>query len=426
MPIETLKNICETKTINKGFGTTKIIKVKMKILLLTDIPPTKSLTAGIFLENMLRHLPEDSVVCYTVLNRQLSPKVSDNLKGMPIMITPKPLEDWGVRKFGSSLLSFSMELVISTLQIPKIVNDIVKFGRLHDVDRIWATLQGQTMIRLALPVAKKLQIPLYSQVYDSPTWWMKANKVNSIISRNVINIFGKTLRESRKCALASWAMVDQYRLLYGTRGIPMVSCLDTDLARQPAKEYSSKRDLIICMAGQLYASAEWHVLLKALDNLDWKINDKLVKIRYMGEWLSIGGNKPRHIEYLGWRSPEEIIEIASTSDICYCPYWFDPDFELEAKSSFPSKLPLYFASGRPVLFHGPNYSSPAKFVQSHDAAYVCETLDSSMVKNKLIEIASDIYTYRRIAENAHKAFMENLTDLQMKQRVRDFLQVPIQ
>lgn len=396
----------------------------MKILLLTDIPPTQDLTAGILLENMLRHIPEGSVVCYTVLHRDLNPKLAYNLKEMPIKIVRKPLENWGYGKFGSPLLSFLMELFTSILQIPRIVDDIVNFGILHGVDRVWVTLQGQTMIRLALPVAQKLKIPLYSQVYDSPDWWMRANKVNPIISNNVIDLFGRTLKESKNCALASWAMVEYYNSIYMSRGIPMVSCFNISLAKPPAKKYSSKKEFIICMAGQLYAGQEWNSLLQALDHLNWTINGKPVKVRYMGEWLSLSGKEPRQIEYLGWRSVEEIIEIASTSDICYCPYWFEPAFGLEARLSFPSKLPLYFASGRPVLFHGPEYSSPAKYIQLYEAAYVFNSLDPAIIGEKLIEIASDIVSYQRIANNANRAFINDFTNIQMDQRVRDFLDIP--
>ena len=392
----------------------------MKILLLTDIPPTKSYTAGIFLENILRHIPKEHVVCcYTVLNRHLMPAPSDEYKEIPLKVITKPRENWGNHKYGS-LISYFFETAIKSFTIPAIVNDISKFGKNHEVDSLWVTLQGQTMIRLALPVARSLGIPLYPLVYDPPEWWMRANKVNKFIAKKVITEFGNTLNRSRNCALASWAMVEYYSQLYGAKGVPMVSCLDADVAKAPASEYTSQDEFIICMAGQLYARDEWHALLEALDSIDWQVNGKNIRLRYMGEWLEIGAKRRRCIEYLGWRTLEEVIDIASNSDLCYCPYWFSPEFELESKLSFPSKLPLYFASGRPVLFHGPEYSSPGKFITKNSAAYVCHSLNADDLVIALSKIAEEKTMYQRVAQNAHHAFNAYLTHDQMKERVREF------
>ena len=392
----------------------------MKILLLTDIPPTKSYTAGIFLENILRHVPKEYIACcYTVLNRHLMPAPSDEYYEIPGKQVTKPRENWGNIKFGS-FISYLFETAIKNFQIPALVNDICEFAQKYQVDSVWATLQGQTMIRLALPVARRLNVPLYTQVYDPPQWWMKANKVNKFIAKEVMTDFGKALNQSQNCALASWAMVEYYSQLYGAKGVPMVSCLDAELAKAPASEYSSQNEFVICMAGQLYAKEEWNALLEALDRMDWKISGKNIRLRYMGEWLEIGAKRPRCIEYLGWRRSEEVIEIASNSDICYCPYWFSSEFELEAKLSFPSKLPLYFASGRPVLFHGPEYSSPGTFITKNSAAYVCHTLNPNDLANVLCKIAEERKMYQHIAQNGYDTFNTFLTNDQMKQRVSEF------
>ena len=177
------------------------------------------------------------------------------------------------------------------------------------------------------------------------------------------------------------------------------------------------------MAGQLYASEEWNAFLRALDSINWKLNDKKIIVRYLGEYLAIGTKKPWNLEYLGWRSAREVVEIASKSDLCYCPYWFDPAFDLETKLSFPSKLPLYFASGRPVFFHGPSYSSPGRFVEQHQSAYICDSLDPVTIGDKLIEIAADINGYRQIAVNALQTLLSTLTHVQMRQRVIEFLEL---
>ena len=174
----------------------------MKILLLTDMPPTLDYTAGIFLENMLKTIPKENIACVTVLNKSLKPILTANAASVPYKVLRKPRENWGIY-FGGNILSLVMEPLIARFSIPSVARKVVQFAKSQKVDKIWVTLEGQTMIRLAYLVSQMTDIPLYSQVYDPPQWWMRANKVNHFITNSVIDLFSKILQESKKCALAS-------------------------------------------------------------------------------------------------------------------------------------------------------------------------------------------------------------------------------
>jgi len=372
---------------------------------------------------MIKFLPYDSVVCFTVQNRSLHPKFSEEYNWIPNKTVIKPIENWGQHRYYGKIISLVMETFINKIAIPSFVKEIVSYAKMHQVDRVWAVLQGQTMIRLAIPVAKGLDAPLYTGIYDPPGWWMRANNVHPRIARDVIDEYERILRFSRRLSLASWAMVDYYKEIYGVDGIPMVSSLESDLAIPAANHFLNKDTFTITMAGQLYANNEWHSLLNALNMINWKLDDRKVILRYMGGGINLSASNPVNIHYLGWCSQNDILYHLSNSDIAYCPYWFDPAFEMEARLSFPSKLTLYLASGRPVLFHGPSYSSPATFLTKYDAAYRCHALDSQEIIKILKSIIRDEKRYSEVAHNGRKAFDQNLTIINHRQRVQDFFEL---
>ena len=91
-----------------------------------------------------------------------------------------------------------------------------------------------------------------------------------------------------------------------------------------------------------------------------------------------------------------------------CPYWFDPDFEEEARLCFPSKIASYLASGRTLFFHGPAHSAPARFLNSQDAGVVCDSLDPNVII-KMVTQAIEPKEFAQLCANGRRAFHDDLT-----------------
>ena len=60
----------------------------------------------------------------------------------------------------------------------------------------------------------------------------------------------------------------------------------------------------------------------------------------------------------GWHATTDAVAILSACDVCYVPYWFDEAFRPGVELSFPNKVSLYLAAGRPILYHGPEQATP--------------------------------------------------------------------
>jgi glycosyltransferase involved in cell wall biosynthesis len=160
----------------------------------------------------------------------------------------------------------------------------------------------------------------------------------------------------------------------------------------------------------LYSSEEWNCLMQALEGIGWMIDGRHVEVRALGRIFGINAHGERNIRFYGWRSQQETIEILSGCDVLYCPYWFSPKFEEESRLSFPSKLTSYLASGRPVLFHGPTYASPSRFLQEQQAALQCNSLNKKAIIESLQKLVRDSKLYERLTSNGNAAFHAHLTE----------------
>jgi len=390
------------------------------------MPPCKNFTAGLVPDQLCRFLPRGSIACFSVAVRELNARLSPDLEWIPIQYEYRPEETLAIfsKRFPSLHTLVNLGLYMyNEPAIRRIASEAIKFGRSFGADTLWCTLQGPTQLRLALPVAKSLGIPLFTEVYDPPTWILRAQSTPSVLQAILLRKFDIILRKSRACATASWPMAKQYAEQYDTKTVALLPSLDPSMALTPATRINSGNELVIGMAGQIYATEEWKALIHALDSVHWKICDRDVRIRLLGRWVSFNVNNPIRIEYLGWHTQEKSVELLSEADILYLPYPLDPDFETVARLSFPSKLTTYFAAGRPVLFHGPSYASPAVFLKDNEAGFLCCSNEQSDIITALKTLVTDTSLYSQLTHNGRMAFDKYLTLSSLRQSFATFLQV---
>jgi glycosyltransferase involved in cell wall biosynthesis len=175
------------------------------------------------------------------------------------------------------------------------------------------------------------------------------------------------------------------------------------------------------MAGQFYAAEEWSNLIRSLEAANWSVLGRKVRIQILGAHKPDYGSELPQIDFLGWKSQQEAVQILSQADILYCPYPFSADMEEVSRLSFPSKLVLYMVSGRPVLFHGPSWSSPGQYMEEVRAGVICGELSGNAVYGALERLVIDPEFYAEAATNAHAAFLRDFTLERMQERLYQFL-----
>jgi len=395
----------------------------MKILLVTDIPPCANFTAGLVLDRLVSFLPPGSLALCAVVNPDLQPKLTPALESVPKLLLVKPRE--ASRRIAGGIAGDASAYLFERLQglrvCHRLVPQIADFARQQKVTSIWVVLQGQTMVRVAAQLAADLGLPLYTQVWDPFGWWLRANGIDGLTARRLLARFDKAILASEACATASAAMSAAYTEKYGIRNCPVIAGLPRELALAPATQPHPGPEFIIAVAGQFYARTEWDCLIYALEAARWTLGGRAIKVRVMGGGFQAYTQSAAHFEYLGWRTQEETIRLLSEADLLYLPYWFSEEFREEASNSFPSKLVTYFAAGRPVFCHAPPYSSPATYLRSHRAAFLCESLDPPAVSQLLEQVIDDVEAYASVARNGADCFTRDFTLERMRESFLEFL-----
>jgi glycosyltransferase involved in cell wall biosynthesis len=401
----------------------------MKVLLISDIPPCDDFTAGIVLSAMVRFLPRGSICCFAVVNPLVSLRVSSEFSGIPVEFHRKPMENWAWLPDGfpvgriSSLASRAGEVAASNRQVKSLIARAIAFGRTQQVDRVWTVLQGQTTIRMALAVADGLNVPLHAQVWDPFSWWAEANHLDHRTVSQTQDLFDETIRRSAAVATASLPMARFYRDRFGVKAVPVISSYPRAIARAPVAGPRAGEPIVIGMAGQFYAAREWSQLLAALQAVNWTVGGCPVNI------VAMGPKRPpsmpaAHVSFLGWKSQEEAIGLLAGCDFLYCPYPFDPSMEEVARLSFPSKLVLYLASGRPVIFHGPAYSSAADYIAGKGCGVLATSLSADSILPEIERLMGARELYADMASKAQAAFLEDFTLESMARSFDDFIGLP--
>ncbi len=396
----------------------------MKLLLLADIPPCSNYTGGVVLAEQIRMMGEHDLAAFIVLNPDLTPGYYPDLDHIPMKIVEKPREA-GLWDLGLDA-AIERERINATVRCSELVEAAVAFGREHRIEGVWSILEGQTIVRMALRVATELGVPLYSQVWDPLSWWLKAHKVDPVNSVEALTRFDEALSGSRACATASWAMAEHYAVAYGTPCVPVISSLDPSVGQRPAPSLRDPNEVVIGMVGQFYAQDAWTALVDGLNDARWRIGTREVRVYYLGHEPPRTLPEDRLI-YGGWMSqPDAIAALSRHADICYCPYPFDADFQEVARLSFPSKAVMYLAAGRPVICHAPLYASPAIYFNRNQAALVCGDVHASSIYEMLRWVVSHPEVYEKLCMASQQAFHDDFTTGTLRSSLRRFFSEPAQ
>lgn len=433
----------------------------MKILLLTDIPPCKNFTAGLVLDQLCRFLPKESIACFAIVNPAIDAKLTPDLDWIPIAYARKRNEAaWRfslrpfidrvgrlrdkiarihpglaapfrpiiglmnvlanpartpsrIRSEIGRLLFFPTTWAVETLYrriaVPRLAEKAVAFGRAQKVDLVWAVLQGQTLVQIAPEVAARLGVDLVTQVWDPLEWWLLANRIDRLNRRVALADFDRALSASRACITASWAMARDYEARYGTRSIPVITSHPEDWGCTPDLAPFPRDAITIGMAGQFYAGSEWLQLLRAMNMSGWTVRGRPVTITVLGAVPPPGEAPSGRVRHLGWHEQRDGIALLSTLDLLYCPYPFAPDMKEVSRLSFPSKVVMYLAAGRPILLHGPDFASPAIYLRERGAGLVVPDFNAAAIYNGLCRLVDDPALYRELGRNAQRAFQRDFT-----------------
>jgi hypothetical protein len=404
------------------------------VLLLTANPPSRVGIGGIFLSELCRHYPKENLCCFAVCRENYEPLLQD-LKDIPIVYSSPPSvlrlcfilsrisDPFTWQRFNPTSRTAQLGKAIGSIfarvsdpfiweyfkiQASNLISQAVQLGKENRIDIVWAVLDSPTTIYMAKRIAKILGVQLVTLVWDPPESFMPRSGLDKFFSKNILNEFKKTLKSAKKCGVASESMKEEYEDIYNVDSTTLIHGTHSSKWKMPAKELNNDGNFTIGFAGSLYAIQEWDALLSALSKVDWRICGRDVIIRLVGRGFKLGTKGKANIEYFGYRSVDETIELMSKADVAYLPYWFDKSYSIAVRLAFPNKLPTYLASGRPVLFHGPENSSPTLFFRKFPVGLCCHSLEESEIIRCLERFITDKDFYASATEAGHRALTQEL------------------
>jgi glycosyltransferase involved in cell wall biosynthesis len=306
------------------------------------------------------------------------------------------------------LTVFLRQIWVRLFRVPRLCRAAAAFARLQRVEILWVVLNSPTLVHMASRLARDLGIPLVVTVQDPPERWAEESRFDWLSRWILLRRFAEAIHMAERLGTASENMRDEYRRRYGKDSEVLIHGAHPSLRHLPAAVLRHPGELVIGVAGNLYSATEWYALLRALDSVNWIISDRRVRIRVLGPDLVLYRQRCANIEFLGWRPMPEAVALLAETDLAYLPYFFDERFRLTVKLCFPNKLTAYLAAGLPVLFHGPEDSSPARFFGQYPIGACCHTLAPEEIMKCLRRFVDDPVFYRQSAEAGGRALDEEL------------------
>ena len=389
----------------------------MKTLLLTDVPLTDAYSGSLLTLSMCREIGASDIVCCLVKNPDI-PQVSQEGYASEIVEFVKPPE---FHAPGDPLWKkYAKEWWSAHVCAPRIARQVIEQARAWGAERIWCPVQGQVITSIMAYIVRHSPLPVYTQVWDVPEWWIKNTNMDTWSAGRFLKDFDLVMRSSKCIAGASHKMAERFAKRYGRPSVPFESALPVSVGKAPREPCADSEPFVIGFCGQVYASAAISALFDALAKADWKLKGHEIVFKLFGYSLEFHRHQKMNVHFKGYHAQAETIEELSQCDLLYCPYLFGDDERVVAETSFPAKLTTYMSTGVPVFFHGPAYSAPSEFLLSGDAAYQCGSLDPNDVLANLERILEDPIRYKTIAKNSRKLFAAELTTDVLSAKVKRF------
>jgi hypothetical protein len=396
-----------------------------RVLLVSPVAPVPAGVGGVFLRDLCLMYPADR------LSFAILPGIGDGPWPAPLERSPRTMLDtvpergfnrWGRRIQTSTRRAF--DRYVQLKHLPRLVDRVIEFAELTKPELIWVPLAGPTMINIASELREELAIPMVTTVWDPPEyalshyWGITGRSLDRVLDN-----FGDAIRASERCGVASQEMKERYESQYGTPCVPMIHGLPSTEWLAPTGMRPPNEPFVIGYAGSLYARDEWDALMHALGESGWRVGGRPVVIRVLSTAVDLRATGPARVEFLGWHSTTDAMRMLAGCDVCYVPYWFGAEFRSAVELSFPNKVSLYLASGRPIFFHGPRESTPASFLARWPVGVSSHSLEANDILRALTTAALDSDFHAQAAESIPKVLRAELGLHVFRERFAELLGV---
>lgn len=375
-----------------------------KTLLLMDNCPFKDNMSGLILDQSIGFLDNQSLCAYIIQSKKENTTLpSPLLQAIPKLSTHQPS-----------------------------LNQLKAFIKEHQISTIWCVLNSVRCLYFLWEISKKLELPFYIQILESPEWLKRQGNFKKFFSKNLNKLFRKILNKAEGIATTSYNLMTEYQKKFKvnpvliTLGIEDKLCINVKDLKVRLQSRVESDTLTIGVLGNnpgnpVYALQAWGTLISSLDYFQWNIAGKKIKIRYIGRYIYLDAMNA-NIEFLGGRSIEDSIRLLSEVDLLYYPSSFEQSMAESLRfNTLPIELTYYLAAGRPILLHGPMDSEASQFLAHYGISVSLPDVTQASIFQSLTRSIWDKEIYETKADNGQKVLKDNLTISRVKDQFKQFL-----
>lgn len=363
-----------------------------KTLLITSTRPGVGSVGELFLGKLCKSFAPNELLCTAGVSIYDVPVLDADLKWLAIDTFQLPpeypkqcAEERGLAKLKRRLQHFEILQKDLKDQISKIIAAINE----QNIELLWFVLNSPSMVIIADAVLSQTDKPAMAIVWDPIGSTAEQHGMDRRSKLKLEKIFDRVLLKMKSCGVASFGMKEYFA---ARTNLPTRVLINIPNPSTKSSEHLPTDKLIVSFAGSLYAVNEFEALLESINRCEWKIANRTVELQIFSRHFDVPRgiiSKTMNLSLKGHVSEDTLVEELASSHVAYLPYWFDKKYEKAVKICFPNKLAAYLAAGCPILFHGPQNSSPAQFLSRYRVGICVSSLAHTDLINALKYLISD-------------------------------------
>jgi glycosyltransferase involved in cell wall biosynthesis len=256
----------------------------------------------------------------------------------------------------------------------------------HHVVAIHALADAHISFAAAHRVARRAGTRFVLSVHDAP--WYKRLRFQAG-NRNYFEALACAWRDADACTVISDEMGAVLCARYGTRKFEVVTHGVEPLPAQSGGQIDRSFTMYFCGSIHLAHRNNFHLFIEAMELVRARTRWLPTMIIRGSAWPSTASDQ--FVASRPWgASDDEVMIEAESADILYLPVPFGKQFAHFATLSLPTKLVTYLGSGRPILYHGPETSAPARLLRESGAAFMLHEQNPARIADAVVRwIESD-------------------------------------
>lgn len=307
-------------------------------------------------------------------------------------------------------------LSLRELDTYRISEDVREAIRRFKPEVIYSMLNSNRILQLVIELSDSLRLPVVPHFMDD---WPTTSYLSSPLRQPLRNAMTQRLRailaRSPQRLVIGEEMAAEYRRRYGGNFVPFMCGVERDTINIKPSSRTACDCIRVVYVGALYLK-RWLGLLDiraALERLrdeDWPIECEI----YGQPLFWCEGKKlhcPPVMRWAGSLSPAQVPRVLADADILLHVESFDPRCASYTRFSVSSKLPEYFAAGRPILAYGPADLASIRLVVESGAGLVVTARAEHDLVSALRQLAASSETRQRLGhkgiETARQRFDAN-------------------